>query len=355
MYLLSSVSEGYHRITGSRKVLAELRKVQGLGIKDVRTLERAFGRIGQEGDLRWKLPIYGKVIVSSATSPVSSYSGSQRVIEFPLQWFDRLAKLLPTKLLGENLSDARIFEKFGEVGSLIAAPLYLPIQATLRHGGGSAIGSVLEQIAHSEALCICIVDSDKSSPLGASGGTARTVAGFKDSTAYPQLEVMETNGRDLENALPDLFYLSRYSGHPQYKTMSTVLGQLTQVREFDVRAHVDIKDQITVRDVLLLPAGTQEHSFWTSKISVVLAAAGTSASAFPCLVTMSCPHTTASCPACIVASGNRANILDDFLDYFQSADRHPLRQLLDPSVEPEWNRLGAAIASWCLGDDRVRL
>jgi hypothetical protein len=353
--LALGAAEGSHRITGARKVLAQLSQLQSLSLGARKTLERAAGRVAQEGHLHLKLQTFGHVVSNTQTVPSAAINRDQRVITFPLRWFDRSAKIQPTSLLGENLSDVRVFTKIGEVGTVLSALDYLPIVASPTNGGGSTIGKVLGQLVASNRICLCIVDSDKVCPTSNVGGTARSVAPYSDINAYPMVEVLETTGRDLENALPNSFFLSRYGNDPKNIPMTNLLAQLGSQGEVEVRAHVDIECGLVLREIWSHSPTSHEANFWRNKLNQVFALVGVLASSFPCLATETCAHPI-GCPCvCVVVPGNRANILDDFLALYEGADRFVLRNMLDDSVREDWRRLGRAIASWCCGDSRLRV
>jgi hypothetical protein len=331
--------------------LTQLSELQSIGKLDRSAFERAAGRVAVEGRLHFNLPAFGNVIAGGQSTPSAAIVGSQRVITFPLRWFDRSARIQPTALLGENLSDVRVFKVMGEVGTVLCAICHLPIIASQIPGGGSTTGTVLGQLAASDRICLCIVDSDKVCPASGVGGTARTVAAYKNKQTYPTIEVLETVGRDLENVLPNSFFLSRYGNAP----MATLLGLLGEQDEDEVRAHVDIELGMTLRDVWGHPPTSNEGAFWRNKLNLILTIAGVPGPSLPCFTTSACSNPAGTPCACVIVQGNRANILNDFLALYEGGNRFTLSKMLDKSVRGEWLRLGSTIASWCCGDDRLRL
>jgi hypothetical protein len=277
------------------------------------------------------------------------------VLTFPLKWFDHTERIQPTSLLGENLSDTHVFLLMGRVGALLANVGRIPIRAFQRHGGGGATATLLEHIAESGVMCLCIADSDKASPAGTLGSTARALQKYKDAARFPLIEVAETAGRDLENGLPDSFYAARYGGHLTYSRVSRLLGDLTTLGESDIRSHLDIEKGLTLFDVWNYAQNSDEGSFWIGKLAALMGVLGHSAGDFRCLTTSVCLHTRRCDCECVIVSGNGANILDDFVDWYEHMDPHALKQALDDSVRDEWERLGWMVASWCCADERVRL
>lgn len=349
--LAQGVAEGNHRLVASRSVLQVLTGQSELSIKTKSVLNRSLGRIAQEGRLHQKLGCYGRVIASTGTSISSTTIKAQRIVTIPLPWFDNSAKIQPTILLGEHLVDAMVFSRIGETGSTTAGLPYLPLKATPTLGGGSATGVVLGSIASRDQLCLCIVDSDRASPTGTLGDTAMGVQGFKQIAKYPLIEVAETVGRDLENSLPDSFYLNVYGSKNRKTSIHTLLKQTAKAGNLDIRFHLDIEKGLLLRKIFEHAVGTPERIFWDMNLPIAMSLMGLSASAFPCLPLGICQSVPCTCA---VALGNPANILEAFLKW-SNPDRYILAQELDSAVRSEWQRLGLLIASWCLGDDRLRI
>lgn len=353
--LALGAAEGSHKVTGTRKVLAHLSQLQPLRLSARNALERAANVAAQEGKLHLKLQTYGLVVANHQANPSSATNGGQRVITFPLRWFDHTAKIQPTALLCENLSDVDVYITIGTVGTVLCCLGYLPTIASRTHGGGSTIGTVLGQLVAAERICLCIVDSDKACPASDVGGTARTVAPYKDRQMYPLIEVLETTGRDLENALPNAFFSSRYGNDARYIPMTNLLVQLGTQGEHEVRAHLDIECGLILREILAHSPNSVERAFWQAKMNLIFATAGVPSTNFPCVATGVCSNPSGTPCTCVVVPGNRANILNDFLSLYRGADRYLLRNTLDDSVREEWKRLGNTIASWCCGNDRLRV
>jgi len=200
-----------------------------------------------------------------------------------------------------------------------------------------------------------IVDSDKKSPSGPSGGTAQAVAPYKNAQTYPLAHVEETVGRDLENSLPDQFYVDAYGGHSSYNSLAELLITLSSAGEIDVRNHLDIENGLKLHDLFSLTPGTTDFVFWQSKLNSVIKMMNISSASLPCLSLQICFQPSWATCTCILVPPNHANILKEFLQRYQNADRYKLRAALDDSVRPEWMRLGGLIAAWCCADLKMRL
>lgn len=354
-YVVNGASEGSHRVSGKRSVLSRLASVERLWPRTRETLKRAADRYSQDGDLLNRLGVIGDVVAPGGNAPTSRLSGDQRIITFPLGWFDATSKIQPTILLGENLSDVGVFAKIGEVGTVLAKLSYLPVVFEERQGGGSSTGAVLSAIAASQTrICICIVDSDRGCPSGQLGGTAQAVGSYKDPNQYPLLAVLETAGRDLENALPDGFFQGRYGSDAHFGPIARMLGALTEIGELEARSFLDIAEGLVLRDVIDLLPSSQEGAFWRAKLNVVVLASGTNSAQMPCLANWACAAPATGKCTCLIIAGNRRDILRDFLDWHRNSSRFDLSKQLSHSVRDEWYRLGFVIASWCCGDVRQR-
>jgi hypothetical protein len=354
-YLLLGAAEGNHKIVGSRSALRRLAMANGLSLRATKTLERALARVAQEGNLFHRLKTVGEIRATASHIPYVSVSGDRRIITFPLRWFDRSGKIQPVTILGENLSDVRICKIIGEVGVVLEGFGYLPFSHVPAHGGGSTVGVVLEEIASRDQICICVVDSDRVFPNGNVGATASSVARFKNSNYYPLITVMETAGRDLENMLPDVFYRSRYRNHPTYQALITLLEELSQNDQFEIRYHLDIEKGLVLYDILNFTPASPERIFWESKVSVIASFIGNPVEGLPCHGLVNCPQNSRHACACPIVNGLPTNVLDDFFDFSQGKNRFVRKSEVDNGVLEEWLRLGAELGSWCCGDDRLRI
>jgi hypothetical protein len=170
-YLTMGAAEGNHRIGGFRTVLQTLAAHPGMHERARLVLERAIGRVAQDAGLRASLNMYGLVVTGGrvGAGPTSTSGVSPRVLQFPLRWFDTSAKVQPTILLGENLSDVGILQLIAKAALAARRLQHLPIACDGRGGGGSSISQSLASIAAENKQCNCVVDSDKAYPAGALG------------------------------------------------------------------------------------------------------------------------------------------------------------------------------------------
>ncbi len=353
--LLLGVSEGNHRLAGARPVLRKLADIQSLSPRERNTLVRAIGRASEEGHLIHALRTVGRVVAESLAAPLVSTSGEQRIIRFPLRWFDRSSKIQPVDLLGENLSDVKVFRIMGESGVALAGLNYLPLASCSHTGGGSTTGIVLGHLADQASICLCIVDSDKICPTSEVGGTAKSVAKYKQETLYPLLRVLETRGRDLENLLPDSFYISTYGSSAASDDMVTILPILTSQGEIETRVHIDVEKGFRLHDVFNLVDSSPEKEFWASKLPALVSYTGKPAQSIPCLTSAACLRSRRHECTCVVVKGNPSNVLDEFVEAQAGKDRFKIKAELDKAVRPEWLNLGLEIGSWCCADARLRL
>lgn len=352
--LAVAAMEGNHRLTGRRKVLQRLAETPGIAPRESAALIRAASKVAEDGQLPRKLKVFGRVVSSTDENPTAHIIGRQRIITFPLRWFDNTAKIQPVILLGENLSDVSVYQMVGEVGTVLARYGYLILSVSRQQGGGSTIGQVLGDVAAASAICICIVDSDKVCALGTEGGTALSVARFRDCATFPLIDVLLTHGRDLENALPNSFYRSSYGAGSRHEQMTDVLIELSIRGEHELRRHIDVKKGLVLRDLLGYMPGSPEEAFWSNRLPTLLAIRGINATMLPCTSSGVCGALRRSDCTCRVVNGNTDDILKTFADAYRGYDRFALARQLDDSVSGEWESLGSAIASWCCGDSRLR-
>jgi hypothetical protein len=353
-HLAIAAAEGSHRITGRRKVLQRLAESPWIGPRERAAFTRAAGRVAEDGALPRRVTVLGRVVATGDTRPTAATNGGQRVITFPIRWFDITAKIQPVVLLAENLSDVEVYRKIGGAASRLASLGYLPLSLSERHGGGNTIGQVLDGLAQSDAICLCIVDSDKSCPLSREGDTARTVIGYRNILDYPLIEVLLTPGRDLENSLPDSFYSSTYGAGSLHAAMTNMLEEFSRGGNLDLRRHLDVKKGFVLRDLFGFPGGSAEAQFWEAGLDVILAIRGMDRGALACMSSRVCPKARRWECECELVGGNGSNILETYALATRGADAFTVVRSLEAHIRDDWRMLGTAVASWCCGDSRLR-
>ncbi len=133
-YLTMGIAEGNHRIGGFRTTLQSIASHKLVPIRAKQVLERAALRVGQEAGLWEKLTVYGLVLAGAGAGrgPASASIANQRLLRFPLRWFDTSGKVQPTVLLAENLSDGHVLALMAKAALAIKKLPFLPLNHDMR-------------------------------------------------------------------------------------------------------------------------------------------------------------------------------------------------------------------------------
>jgi hypothetical protein len=356
-YLTMGIAEGNHRVAGYRTVLQSLAGDHLAPPRARQVLTRAAARAGQEGRLWESLNVYGSVVAGAGlgTGPTSTSTATQRVIQFPLRWFNASGKVQPTILLGENLSDVGVLDLIAKTAMAARKLQYMPLSHDRRSGGGSSTVQTLGSIIATNRQCICVVDSDRACPTAALGATALSLQAFKDPGQYPVVEILETGGRELENSLPDRFYQAVYGAHTPQSAMTDVLAHFTASGDHEARKHIDIGRGLVLRQMYTYTLGSPERIFWDARVASISTALGHPPNHFACVATSTCATAGTGPCTCVVVQGNLQNILERFVEVHAVDPGHKLAGLLSQWERSEWLRLGLAIASWCCAEPRLRI
>ncbi len=356
-YLAMAAAEGAHRITAQRRVLNALLACSNLDYRTRALFKSAAAQVAQDHGLMRDLPVHVRVMHPLSSIACSSVN-EKRIIQVPLRWFDHSSKVQPTSLLGENLSDVSVLKLFGKMAAASMQSGYIPLAETPVAGGGATTAQVLSSQIEQHRFCLCVVDSDRSHPGAPLGSTATAVMRFDDQAQYPGIQIVTTIGRDLENALPDIFFQTSYGTLPAHAQTVLLLQNLTGSGQAQIRAHLDMEMGFCLRNLYLANPGSAERLFWDQGTVVISNALGIELASLPCNATGICSE-AAQIPSrpcsCILVPRNGDNMLNRFFTRFGTTDGHQLGSYLDAAVRDEWIRIGELVVGWCCGSKRLRL
>lgn len=272
----------------------------------------------------------------------------------PIKWFNASHRIQESILLCENLSDAHTLFLIART-AITAIRVYFPMAINKRNGGGSQLGKTLQSIASEERLCLCIVDSDRASPLSAVGNTARTVAPFTNTTHYPILQVYETPGRDLENTLHERYYSAHFQATGTVNQVTSLISHFTSIGDHKGKLFLDIEKGLRYRTFLDQASCRHAIQFWSIRFQSVCQAVAFQPDNLACysLKTCSIPSHQGPC-SCVVLHGNTADILAHFSAHYDGRSPSSLVTELTREELAEWIEIGLLVASWCCADQPQR-
>lgn len=211
--------EGKHFVTGNRGVLDALGRCRALGDASQAMYRHASRRLSDGHQLRARLR--ARIVVRATLEPGAprvSEHPDKLVFTAPIADFVDSSRIQASRVLGENLDDAKIY--------CAAAAAYLhrfgarDLVAHLRaHGGGGGTTAELFEAHSSETPVLCIVDSDRKSAMAALGTTARAVqqarARIHRRPTFVAADARVLGCHELENLIPAGLAIAALDGVPE--------------------------------------------------------------------------------------------------------------------------------------------
>lgn len=301
-------------------------------------------KYAEHGGLSEKMSVFGYLVDESAALHPMRTGQTWKI---PLRWL-AIKPLHETYLVAEDLHDVRVLTA-AAVDYLNHQRLFaFRVRVCPTPGGGLNTARTFAQKAKDEQhLTICFADSDKDSPTGPVGSTAKKCQEVTGAGLY---DVRLTAGRSLENALPwQLLDLLRRNSNP---APSVALKSVEAAAPGTVR-FANLKRGMFTHDIHRLDRAKKAAcaTFWT--------AARTS---------LGYPSTPACCPTVCNApdvgscserfvSGFGNATLADAEKWFAESTGNTSRQsaYMSSSDAAEWIAIGGWVAEYSLGMQVRRL
>ncbi|MCJ8344639.1 hypothetical protein MJH12_03795, partial [bacterium] len=167
-----------------------------------------------EIDGMFKFVNYAIQLIPSNMKTHNSYNPPYKTYEsleigyLPICDFLTSRNIQPTKIIGEDLNDIKVFEIMARY-FLKTKDINLKVEFEAQPGGGGNTAKILKsEILNSHKLCLCITDSDRRSPsnpkMQSTATNAHTV--FINNKTPKVGFFIEKKVREMENYLPRLFY-----------------------------------------------------------------------------------------------------------------------------------------------------
>ncbi len=252
--------------------------------------------------------------------------------------FTDSANIQETVLLGENLSDAYLYEIIGDYFIKEIGLNNISVRCERLGGGGNTTHQLYEEIYKTRnKICVCFLDSDKKSPSSPIGDTSKTVKSFHAKEKNKNLKCsyhISYDFLELENILPLTFYINNFDfpdNEPNcnrypIKTLSS-----------EAVLFFDFKNGVYCRKI----CGEQPHQkYWRKQLL------------FECFD--KCPNigNHDDCKNSKLIGGFGSDILEKFMSYYKSNE---VGDLIDSSsLEIFWFEIGHVVANWCSGQKKIR-
>ncbi len=338
---------GRHALFAPQRILSHLLMVNGWSRRLIQVLKSARDHYSERQRLFSAINLVGNIHVTAIPNPSRRMVGNRAWIDIPLAWIDRPEKLNSTVVLGENLDDVAVYDCITKAMIPRDFQRAFPISMERGPGGGGNIGQVFDGYVNSHRNVLCFVDSDYKYAGGPIKDTARQIQDrFTDGG--PALAAWSrTRGRDLENTLPDAFYVTRISGDANKRAAVNSLESLSIAGELELRYLIDLCDGHKLADLFSLNPNNPERTYWIPRINDLMARQTRDISQLPCLAANTCANVTrAEGCTCLIFPGFGKS-LGAFVQYCSSTPLSQVRGQLSSAQAEEWQEVAELIFDWC--------
>ena len=247
--LAVAAREGRHFLLAPRSLAASLAEHPMIGAR-----ERAFYRMLSERFSTLAAvtaAVSISIRVDRDSAPNRIVIGDRVQIRLPLGFFRTTRSVQSVILVAENRDDCviiyemtRAFARTKRVAAVQTSLEFLP-------GGGSQTYEVADDVLRAgERLVVVVVDSDRETPAGALGDTARNARRIFRERDRAFAELLILRARDLENLLPDDFYTLELGADQHHRDSIAFITNLNGAGCETARLHIDIERGLRLRALL---------------------------------------------------------------------------------------------------------
>lgn len=307
--LAVAVKEGLHYLVVPRVLSALLSRDERLGLRE-RVIYREMNDRHSTNAVMAKNVITSVRLIRGVVPERIKISGRTE-IRMPLAFFSMSKSSQATILLAENLSDCKLLRELTRafVKSEGLGSARICFDDCL---GGGATTSVLAEdiIKENRRLMFSVVDSDRQTPFGSLGSTALTIQRVYNSLLPVNADLHILRCRELENLMPDDFYVDEFGSHSDHKLSVDFLLSLLGSGCDNARLHVDIKRGLLLKDVFMSPGMPSDFEAVWGPLAQAVADGRlpVSAGCRDCAIAEKCAK-PAEC-SCVLMRSNGANLLE---------------------------------------------
>lgn len=254
-HLLSFSRGDYKPLRAMRELFSERARV---ALDDAH--QRLSDTLGQKKDLSWYL-LLG---LGTEFDGGAGLENERFVIRADAHRFEDPERLGRTILLGENLTDARLYRVFAEAFTAFQR-WRCPLRFELDGGGGSTIDKEFNERCQDGRIVFAIADSDRRYPDGPEKNTAKNLRqALQNRPAYQRGEVLDV--RSAENLLPLRIYEDALAPHDSEQSQKLrLLNELHTKLPAHLYAwwrHIDLKVGV-IDNNLARKSDENVRAYWT--------------------------------------------------------------------------------------------
>lgn len=267
-------------------------------------------------------------------------------IKIPLLFFSSTVATQPAILLCENLDDCNLIHEMVRMYARAKKMEGVGTNLERRLGGGSTTADVADGIlAEGKRLLLTVVDSDRETPDGALGATAKSAQSVFNNRKLATSELLIVGGRDLENLLPDQFYQREFDNDPDHSGSAAFITALAGAGCSAARLHIDVKAGLSLKK--LLGRGRTQGEFqsvWGLVVTHV--AQGKLPGSAECVACASAAKCLNPCKCmCVLTRPNGCALLSRGVQFFHR-ERREIWRTLPGCLKSAVNKVANAAFDW---------
>jgi hypothetical protein len=341
--------EGKHVVFADRRTLTACVKSPWLSDRTRRVYDHLLNNLPQMKAYLDNLARRVEIVASDGVFELTT-ARQCRVIRVSASLLRDFSMFDASVLVCENLTDTRFYVHVAKaclhwwkLGNLILR--YDP-----RGGGGQTTSDAYESVRSSRSrLCLCIVESDRTTPNDGLGRTALAAQEVDSSGVQPLCELVVLTARAVENIIPTRVYEEAVWGDTNRMAAVLVLERLELGQFAEARLHLDLKGGLRLGEILHAAHESAFRRYWEPVARGLQGAAHS--------VDRRCwSNPDCSVPDechCIVAPGMGDTILEHVADFLDRKSNCKKAEMISGALKPEWERVGLIVVAWCCGASRL--
>ena len=339
--IMGARRRGYHLLLGSGRLFQGIQQITELSQKSKSIINRVKERQIQKQRLR-RTVTHVVRISRDAVTYVEDGHGT-RIINMRLTQFRDYCSVDNVYILGENLSDARLFIEMARWYAISQGLGQTRLSWRPALGGGTTTAEVFGMYRDEPRPCLCVVDRDAKSPGTAIGSTASAALGKVDPTK-PWAVVHVIPCRTAENALPTRIVEAAVERDVQLLSqVPRFLEPLDDQDRSDVRDHCDFKNGTSLAWILSLSDGDARDYWMTVAQSSVCEPHLNPV----CLDEMECRNGQ-SC-SCWIFMGFGGRLLEKSVEVLRTMSIYKTNESICDTTRQHWENIGRVVFSWACG------
>ena len=343
--------EGKHLIIADRETLEKIGQCKDLSKNTIVIYNKILNNVSKYKAYLSTVTLYLE-IQKSCLEPSLKNINSLSIIQVPLKFFQDSEQIQKTILLCENAIDANFYEILTRV-FILWKRRKVSLSFEVRGGGGTTVKTEYDNILNEQKrFCLCLLDSDRSSPNDSLGETAKQTL-EKYNSLDPRCirtQVFVLDVREIENLIP-LSILSQICEDIQRQQALKLLETIQNCSAKDIRDVLDMKEGLKFKKIID-KSSLIVREFWQDKITELQNLK--IIDIHPKCKTWECNNKNEEeiC-TCQIAYGFGNKILENSLTCMETKNFHEIGKTIEEPLRSHWEKIGQAIVNWCVAGDRI--